>query len=152
MQKDIYVLIHNIRSLYNVGSIFRTSDGAKIKKIYISGYTGTPPQKEISKTAINATNFIEWEYIKDPMVIIKKLKMRDVQIIALEQHKNSINYKYFKTERSICIVVGNEITGISNDILKECDSILEIPMYGKKTSLNVSVAFGICVYKLRENI
>ena len=148
MKKAIYILLNNIRSLHNVGSIFRTSDGAGVKKIFLCGQTGYPPREEISKTALGAEECVPWEYYIDPIDCVKKLKKMGVRITALEQEMNSVDYRKFKPKYPVCLVVGHEIDGVSDKILKLCDDVIEIPMKGKKQSLNVSVAFGIAVYEL----
>lgn len=145
---NIVVIAHNIRSLHNVGSIFRTSDGAGVSKIFLTGYTGCPPRKEISKTAIGADEWIKWEHRKDPLPILKKLKKDGFQIIALEKNNTSIDIKDFKSDNKVCLILGNEIDGVNDDLLKYADAVVEIPMRGQKISLNVSVAFGIAIYSL----
>lgn len=147
-QKKVYALLHNIRSLHNVGSIFRTSDGAGVAKLYLTGYTGVPPRKDITKTALGADEFIPWEYYRDPIKLIKKLKEEGIQIVALERTKKSIDIQKFKPKHSTCLIVGNEIDGVESELLKLADEVVEIPMHGQKESLNVSVAFGIAMYFL----
>ena len=148
MKRTLYVLLNNIRSLHNVGSIFRTSDGAGVKKLYLCGQTGYPPREDITKTALGAEEIVPWEYYIDPVDCIKKLKKRGIQIVALEQTEKSVDYRRFNPAYPVCLVVGHEIDGVQDEILKLCDAVIEIPMKGKKSSLNVSVAFGIAVYKL----
>jgi len=148
MKKKVYVLAHNIRSMHNIGSIFRTSDGAGVKKIYLTGYCACPPRKEITKTALGAEKAVPWEFYKDPVDIIKKLKKDGVQIIALERTKKSSNIQKIKPKYPLCMIIGNEIDGVGEDLLKLSDKVVEIPMRGKKESLNVSVAFGVGVYAL----
>ncbi|MBN2096192.1 RNA methyltransferase [Candidatus Peregrinibacteria bacterium] len=157
MRKDVYVLLNNIRSLHNVGSIFRTADGAGVKKIFLCGQTGYPPREEITKTAIGAEETVPWEYWIDAKECIKKLchsdqgggmNKKSIQLVALEQTKKSIDYRKFKSKYPICLVLGHEIDGVEHGILDLCDEAIEIPMHGKKQSLNVSVAFGIAVYSL----
>ncbi len=150
MNQEIFVLLNNIRSLHNVGSIFRTSDGAGVKKVYLTGQTGYPPREEITKTAIGAEKVVPWEYYIDPIDAIKKLKKKGVQIVVLEQTEKSVDYKKFKPKYPLCLVVGHEIDGVSDEILELCDSAIEIPMCGKKQSLNVSVAFGVAVYQIAK--
>ncbi len=147
----LYVLLDNIRSMYNVGSIFRTSDSIMIKKLFLTGYTPTPEKKEVKKTALGATESVEWEYHKDPIDLIKKLKTEGIKIVALEITDESIDYTEVPQNFfPMCLVVGNEITGIQNQILELCDLAIELPMYGIKHSLNVAVAYGIAVYELRR--
>ncbi len=150
MNKEIYVLLNNIRSLHNVGSIFRTADGAGVKKIFLCGQTGYPPREEITKIAIGAEETVPWEYWIDAKDCIKKLlkNKKSVQLVALEQTENSQDYKKFKPKYPLCLVLGHEIDGVEQGILDLCDTAIEIPMYGKKQSLNVSVAFGIAIYSL----
>jgi tRNA G18 (ribose-2'-O)-methylase SpoU len=144
----IYVLLDNIRSLYNVGSIFRTSDGARISKLFLCGYTPHPPRKEIEKTALGATKSVPWEYVKDPVQAINTLKERGVKICILEHTNRSIPYDSLtKNHFPLCLVVGNEITGVSKDIIALGDLSVEIPMHGIKQSLNASVAYGIAVFQ-----
>jgi tRNA G18 (ribose-2'-O)-methylase SpoU len=145
----IYVLLDNIRSLYNVGSIFRTSDGAFIEKIFLTGFTPYPPRPEIEKTALGATFTIPWEYYKDPVEIITQLKEQNIKIVSLEHTDSSIPYyNYQPNDYPLCLVIGNEIKGIRDEILNLTDIALEIPMYGVKQSLNVSVAYGIALFDL----
>ena len=142
----IYGLIENIRSLYNVGSIFRTSDAVKLQKLYITGYSGYPPRREIEKTALGATQTVPWEYHKDPMDAIQQLKKKGVKLIALEHTTKSNMYMACDFEFPICLLVGNEVEGLSEQLIDQADLAIEIPMYGLKQSLNVSVAYGIVVY------
>lgn len=147
----VYVLLDNIRSNYNVGSIFRTSDGVMIEKLILCGYTPHPPKKEILKTALGSTESVNWEYVKDPIEAITKLKAQGVKICALELTENSTDYYDVKPDMfPMCLVVGNEITGVSQELLDMCDMALEIPQYGIKQSLNVAVAYGICIFELRK--
>ena len=146
-----YVVLNSIRSNYNVGSIFRTSDGAQIKKLFLCGYTPHPPKKEILKTALGSTESVAWEYVKDPKEILLKLKSQGVKICALELTDSSKNY-YEISEKDfpLCLLVGNEITGVSQELLDMCDFSVEIPQYGIKQSLNVAVAYGIAIFELRK--
>ena len=147
-KKEVYVLAHNIRSLHNVGSIFRTCDGAGVSKLYLTGYSGVPPRKEIAKTALGADESVAWEYYKDPLSVVRKLKKDGVQIVSLEKNKKSADISGFKPTYPVCMIIGNEIDGVEADLLKASDAVLHIPMRGKKESLNVSVAFGIGIYQL----
>ena len=154
MKKKTAILLHDIRSTHNVGSIFRTSDTLGVSKIYLSEYTPTPldrfgrPRKDIAKVALGAEKSIEWEYFKDPKKIIDKLKKSKFQIIGLEQTNKSVDYKKVRVKYPILFIVGNEVGGIESNILKLCDVIAEIPMKGKKESLNVSVAFGVGLFRM----
>ncbi len=145
---DIYVLAHNIRSLHNVGSIFRTSDGAGVTKIYLTGYTGVPPRKEITKTALGAEEAMPWEHHNDPKKVLKQLKKEGFTIVALEKTEQSKNIQKFKPKYPVCMIIGNEIDGVEAGLLELSDHIVHIPMLGMKESLNVSVAFGIGIYHL----
>ncbi|MBI5742472.1 MAG: TrmH family RNA methyltransferase [Candidatus Niyogibacteria bacterium] len=158
---EIYLIAHNIRSLHNVGSLFRTADGAGVGKIYLTGYTGAPvdkfkrPQKEVAKVALGAELSIPWEKTKDLGRLIARLKKDGVFVIALEQSPQSIsifsNFHISKLKNApIALVVGNEVRGISPTLVKQCDLALQIPMFGQKESLNVVVAAGIALFKLRE--
>ena len=152
--KQIYVLLHNIRSTHNVGSVFRTADALGVTRIYISGYTPTPidkfnrSRKDIAKVSLGAEKTIAWESVLNPEKIIKDLKKKKFQIIGLEQTKNSVDYKKVKVKSLILFVVGNEVDGIKPKILSLCDVVAEIPMRGKKESLNVSVAFGVALFRI----
>ena len=150
MKKEIYLVLDNARSRENVGSIFRTADGTGVSKIYLCGTTPTPPHEKISKTALGAEKLVPWEYRRNTWQIVTELKKGGVKIYALEQTKDSENIFMFRssTPKHMAIVVGNEVKGISPKILKYCDRVVEIPMYGKKESLNVSVATGIALYAL----
>ena len=147
----VFVLLNSIRSNYNVGSIFRTSDGAMIEKLYLCGYTPCPPKKEVLKTALGSTESVKWEYVKDAKNVISGLKKKEIQIVALELTDKSTPYHHTKYEDfPICLVVGNEITGVSQELLDLCDKSIEIPQYGIKQSLNVAVAYGIAIFEFRK--
>ena len=154
----VYVLLNSIRSSYNVGSIFRTSDGAMIEKLILCGYTPHPPideqnkgNKDVLKTALGSTESVKWEYIKNPLEAIKEIKSKGIKICALELTENSKPYyNLTKNDFPMCLVVGNEITGVSQDVLDLCDYSVEIPQYGIKQSLNVAVAYGIAIFELRK--
>lgn len=154
MKKEVYVLLHNIRSTHNVGSIFRTSDALGISKIFISGYTPTPldkfnrPRKDVSKVSLGAEKSIPWEYVKDPIKIIKNLKAKKLTVVGIEQNKESIDYKRVKIKSPVLFIVGNEVSGIDEKIISLCDFVAEIPMKGNKESLNVSVAFGVALFRM----
>jgi 23S rRNA (guanosine2251-2'-O)-methyltransferase len=148
----IYVMCDNIRSIYNVGSIFRTSDAALIEKLYLTGYTPYPPRAEIEKVALGATNSVPWEYIKDPMDAVAEIKSKGIKIAPLEITENSRSYTDIKPQDfPLCLVLGNELTGVANQIIEQADFSIEIPQYGFKHSMNVSVAYGIAVFELIKN-
>ena len=143
------LILENIRSLHNVGSIFRTADGAGWDKIYCAGYTGTPPDRRIEKVSLGAENFIEWEHVSCTKTLCQKLKKENFTIIALEQTEKSKNIFEEKIQnKKVVIILGNEVEGVTQEILVMADRHLEIPMYGKKSSLNVAVAAGIAMYQL----
>lgn len=194
----VYVLLNSIRSSYNVGSIFRTSDAAMIEKLFLCGYTPQPPipikesnskivissesaseksvipirktdsssrlsrefgmtdnksvgNKDVLKTALGSTQSIKWEYVKNPLDAINEIKAKGIKICALELTENSKPYYDLKqNDFPICLVVGNEITGVSQEILDLCDYSIEIPQYGIKQSLNVAVAYGIAIFEMRK--
>lgn len=148
--RTIVVLAHNIRSLWNVGSFFRTADAMGVQKLYLSGYTATPPRREISKTAIGAEEWIEWEYQKNPASIIQALKNDGFTIVGLEITEGAQNITQYSSAENICLVLGHEVSGIPEDILRLCNDIVFIPMHGNKESLNVSVAAGIALHELRN--
>ncbi len=151
-KKEIYLILDNIRSTYNVGAILRTADGAGVSKVYLVGVTPAPTDKfnransRIAKSALGAEKSVPWESVKSLSSLIKKLKKQGVQIIALEQDERSVNYKKFKPQWPCVLILGEETEGIPKNILKLCDEIIEIPMKGSKESLNVSVATGVCVF------
>ena len=144
----IYIILHNIRSRFNVGSVFRTADGAGIVKIYLCGITPAPPHPKIAKVSLGAENFVPYKSVKNTWQLIEKLKKQGIKVIAVEQTKKSIQYKHYKPQFPIAIVLGSETKGLSKAILKRCDDIIEIPMLGKKESLNVATACGIICYYL----
>jgi len=151
---NLVVIAHNIRSLHNVGSIFRTSEGAGVNKIYLTGYTGTPPRKEIDKVALGSELIIPWEHSKNIGAVVAKLKKDGFYIIALEQDENSIDYRKLnlRGKKSVALIVGNEVLGISKPLRNKADVIAEIPMIGTRKSLNASVAFGIAIYTIAQQL
>lgn len=147
----VQVVLDSIRSAYNVGSIFRTSDGAMIEKLNLCGYTPYPPQKEVLKTALGAQESVQWEHFEKPEEVIERLKKQGYKICALEQTDSSIpHYNLSKNDFPLCLVVGNEIKGVSQELIDLCDFAIEIPQYGIKQSLNVAVAYGIAIFELRK--
>ncbi len=156
LRRKKFLILHNIRSLYNVGSIFRTADAAGVSKIYLTGYTPSPTdkfgnyRKKISKVALGAEKYLAREKVRSIAVLIARLRKEKVRIIALEQSKSAIDYRKFKPRFPLALILGNEVTGLSPDILKKCDKIIQIQMLGKKESLNVSVAAGIALFELAK--
>ena len=146
------VVLNNIRSLHNVGSIFRTADGAGVEKIWLCGITGYPPQGGITKTSLGAEDHVPWEYRQDSLSLLKELKVKGYQIVLLEQADQAIAYDEFVLQAPVCLVIGNEISGVSESLLELCDVALEIDMAGIKNSLNVAVAFGVMAYQIRSRL
>lgn len=144
-----FVICHNIRSRENIGSIFRTADAFGVTKIYLTGYTPTPPHEKISKTALGAERWVVWEARKSIARLLKELKSKKVKIVALEQAEKSVRIDRLRPSFPLVLVLGNEVSGLSSAILRRADAVVEIPMSGKKESLNVAVAFGIAAYHLR---
>ena len=156
MTKEAVILLHNIRSVYNVGAIFRTADAVGISKIYLTGYTPTPldkfkrERKDFAKSALGAQKSVSWEYLGNANTAIKKLKKEGFDIVAVEQSENSIDYKKYKPKQKIAFLLGNEVRGVSKSLLKKCDKIIEIPMRGKKESLNVSISAGVVLFRVLD--
>lgn len=146
--QEIYIILDNVLDTYNIGAIFRLADAVAAKKVFLCGGTSTPPDHRIKKSSINTTEWIDWEYKPNAQEAIKKLKAEnpEVKIAAIEQSPGSIPYNEFDYALPIAFVVGNETAGISPEVLKECDAILELPMFGVNISLNVMVSLGIVLY------
>ena len=147
-KQKMSLVLSNIRSRENVGSIFRTADAAGVNKIYLCGITPTPPHEKISKTALGADRYVPWECHKQAWRLLAKLKGEGMNIVALEQTKESKDVFKFKPKFPLVLVLGNEVKGLSPRILEYCDKKISIPMYGKKESLNVAVAAGIALYAI----
>lgn len=152
--RKVVVILHNVRSAQNVGAIFRTADAAGVSKIYLTGYTPGPkdkfgrPQKEIHKTALGAEEYISWEHVPRINALLAKLKKEGVFIYAVEQTKNALPYTKAHLKKTTAFIFGNEVDGLSLEVIKHCDSSLFIPMKGRKESLNVSVAAGIVLFRV----
>jgi len=150
-KKEIYLILQNIRSLYNIGSIFRCADAFSVAKIYLCGYFGFPVEKQIvkiGKTALGAEKIISWEHYWQTAKLVKKLKQEKVKIVALELTSKAMPLKNFKSKFPLALIVGNEVTGITKSILKLVDQTIYIPMHGQKESLNVAIATGIALYNI----
>lgn len=149
-KSPIVLVLDNVRSLNNVGSAFRTADAFRIEKIYLCGITGTPPHRDIQKTALGATESVEWEYCLNTLEAIEKLNSQDYQLCALEQVDRSVMLNKFLPEKGkkYALIFGNEVFGVEEEVLKNCDTVLEIPQLGTKHSLNISVSLGIAVWDL----
>jgi tRNA G18 (ribose-2'-O)-methylase SpoU len=146
----LIIVLDDIRSLNNIGSVFRTADAFLISKIYLCGITASPPHKDIQRTALGATESVAWEYVKDISDLIIRLKNDGVCIMAIEQAEQSIPLQDVKLDKdnTYAIVFGNEVKGVSQDVVSTCDLVIEIPQYGTKHSLNISVSVGIVVWDL----
>ncbi len=146
----VCIVLDNVRSLHNVGSAFRTADAFRIEKIFLTGITGTPPHREIHKTALGSTESVAWEYCERPEVIVAKLKEENYQIIIIEQTTESKPLQSFNpaTGQKYCLVFGNEVLGVSEQVIELANLALEIPQSGTKHSLNISVCVGIVAWEL----
>lgn len=146
----VVALLDNIRSMFNVGSMFRTADGAWLEEIILCGYTAAPPRKEIAKTALGAEYSVPWRQIPQGVEALRALKQRGYGAIALEHTTQSRSYTQVEYDFPLVFVVGNEGVGVQDAIVQECDFAVELPQYGMKSSMNVAVAFGIMLYELRR--
>jgi len=144
------VVLDNVRSLNNIGSVFRTSDAFLVEKIYLCGISATPPSAEIHKTALGAEDTVEWEYVEDTTVLVEQLKSIGYTVLAVEQTENSTFLNQLRPDRakSYAVVLGNEVKGVQQSVVNLCDGSIEIPQFGTKHSLNVSVAAGIVIWQL----
>lgn len=146
---SFFVIVHNIRSLYNVGSIFRTAECFGIDKLYLTGYTGTPKNPRLGKTALGAERIVPWEHRRQLQPLLKRLRAAGIMVVALENHvASSIPLRHFTPRFPLALLLGEEVGGINRKFLPLCDRILEIPLSGHKESLNVAVAFGIAAYHI----
>ena len=150
----LIVILDNIRSLNNIGSVFRTSDAFLIEKIYLCGITAKPPHKDIHKTALGATDSVDWEYVENTLDLIKKLQKDNIKTIAIEQAENSIMLQDFYPNKNekYAIIMGNEVKGVQQEVVSQADFVIEIPQYGTKHSLNISVTTGIVLWDLFKKI
>lgn len=146
----LIVILDNIRSLNNIGSVFRTSDAFLVEKIYLCGITATPPNKDIHKTALGATESVDWEYVEDTGMLVKKLQDSNIRVLAVEQAENSTKLNKFVPEQGqkYAIVLGNEVKGVQQEVVSASDECLEIPQWGTKHSLNISVTCGVVLWDL----
>ncbi len=151
-KNPVYIILDNVMDTYNVGSIFRLADAVAAEKIILCGETETPPHTRIKKASINTTEWVEWEYAKTTKEAIKnlKLKIKNLRIISIEQDKKSVSYNKADYNLPIALVVGHESTGVSKEVLKISDQIVEIPMWGVNKSLNVVVSLAIVLFKAME--
>lgn len=144
----LVIILDNVRSLNNVGSAFRTADAFRIEKIYLCGITGRPPHREINKTALGATESVDWEYAESTVELVRSLKRGGYEVVALEQVTQSVPLQQFipKREKKYALVFGNEVFGVHEDVILDCDHVIEIPQIGTKHSLNISVSIGISLW------
>lgn len=144
----LIVVLDNIRSLNNIGSVFRTSDAFLIEKIYLCGITAKPPHKDIHKTALGATDTVEWEYVENVIDVVNKLKNQGIFVAAIEQAENSVNLNDFavKKDKTYAVVFGNEVKGVQQSVVSKSDVVLEIPQLGTKHSLNIAVSVGVVLW------
>ncbi len=149
-KQEIYIVLDNVLDTYNIGSIFRLADAVAAKKIYICGESETPPNHRIKKASINTMEIVDWEYAETAAKAIKdlRLKIKDLQVVAVEQADGSVQYDRYEYKLPICLVVGHETTGVSKEALDLCDGIVELPMFGVNISLNVMVSLGIVLYRI----
>ncbi len=154
---EIWVLLHNIRSAHNVGSMFRTADAIGVGHVFLSGYTPLPidrfgrPVREIAKTALGAEESVPWSVERDISRFITRAKEEGFVVVGLEQDARSVDYAHYSVSRPTLFVVGNEVRGMSASLRAKCDVLIEIPMRGKKESLNVSVSFGVALFRITSS-
>ncbi|MBI9032962.1 MAG: RNA methyltransferase [Bacteroidales bacterium] len=149
-KKPIVVVLDNIRSLNNIGSVFRTSDAFLVDHIYLCGITAKPPHRDIQKTALGATDSVSWTYIENTVDVVNELQKKAYKVYAIEQAENSVSLEDFEihSDEKIALVFGNEVKGVENDVMKLVDGSIEIPQYGTKHSLNISVCAGIVIWEI----
>ncbi len=146
----VVIVLDNIRSLNNIGSVFRTADAFRIEKIFLCGITARPPHRDIQKTALGATESVDWEYLQEVSKLVEWLKKQGYSIYAVEQTDSSLNIEeyQFENDKKVAVIFGNEVKGVSEVLMNMVDSCLEIPQYGTKHSLNISVSAGIIIWNL----
>tara|TARA_B100000767_G_C19594545_1_gene462903 strand:+ start:239 stop:769 length:531 start_codon:yes stop_codon:yes gene_type:complete len=154
VKTPVIVVLDNIRSLNNIGSVFRTSDAFAIEKIYLCGITAIPPNKDIHKTALGATDSVDWEYVEDTETLVKKLQAEGVIVAAIEQADNATLLQDFKVskQKRYAIVLGNEVKGVQQSVVSNADHCIEIPQFGTKHSLNISVTTGVVLWSFLEKL
>lgn len=150
----VIVILDNVRSLNNIGSVFRSADAFLIEKIYLCGITATPPHKDIQKTALGATETVAWEYVENTETVVTRLQEQNVQVLAIEQAEDAIFLNDFTPEAQTkyALVFGNEVKGVQQSVVDLCDAVIEIPQYGAKHSLNISVSAGVVLWDLFAKI
>ncbi len=145
-KNPITIILDNVLDTYNIGSIFRLADAVAAEKVYLCGQTETPPNTRIKKASINTWQWVDWEYASDTVALVKTLKELHISVIAVEQDKRSVPFQNFNYTFPLALVVGNETTGVSQEVLAQADAIIELPMFGINKSLNVVVTTGIVLY------
>lgn len=161
-ENELILVIHNVRSSLNTGALFRTADGAGVRRIFLTGYTPAPPRKDalsltaaekaFRKTALGAEASMPWKQSASFGTVLAALRKEKFEIVALEQHEKSADYRAYVPKPRVALVVGNEVRGLHANILRQCDAIIDIPMRGKKNSLNVSAAAGIALYQIASTM
>ena len=146
----LIIILDNIRSLNNIGSVFRTADAFLIKKVYLCGITAKPPHKDIHKTALGATDSVDWEYVENITDLVNRLKKQNIDILCIEQAENSVPLHDFNVtiDKTYAIVFGNEVKGVSQEVVSNSNAVIEIPQWGTKHSLNISVSAGVVIWDL----
>jgi tRNA G18 (ribose-2'-O)-methylase SpoU len=147
-KSPVIIILDNIRSLNNIGSVFRTSDAFMVEKIYLCGITATPPHKDINKTALGSTESVDWEYINSTLDLVNQLKKEDITVISIEQCEgsNKLNEYKFEKDKKYAFIFGNEIKGVDQEVINQSDNVIEIPQLGTKHSLNISVSVGVVLW------
>lgn len=151
-RNPIYVVVENVRSLFNVGAIFRAADGVRAQKIFLTGFTGHPPRPEIEKVALGADRAVPWACRPDTRSVICDLRREGVSILALERTDWSVDFQDYPYRFPVALVVGHEVAGVADETLSACDACVHIPMFGVKRSLNVSVACGVLLYEVLRRL
>lgn len=146
----LIIILDNIRSLNNIGSVFRTADAFLIKKIYLCGITAQPPHKDIQKTALGATESVDWEYAENTLDVIEKLQAEGVMVASIEQAEQAVNLDEFSVQKGVtyAVIFGNEVKGVQQKVVSASDTVIEIPQFGTKHSLNIAVSAGIVLWDL----
>ena len=149
-KSPLIVVLDNIRSLNNIGSVFRSADAFLIEKVYLCGITAKPPHKDIQKTALGATETVAWEHVEDTLSLVEKLKAAAVKVLSIEQAENAVFLNDFDPEENIkyAVIFGNEVKGVQQSVVNASDAVIEIPQYGTKHSLNISVSTGVVLWDL----
>lgn len=151
-KSNLILILDNVRSLNNIGSVFRTADAFRIQKIFLCGITAKPPHRDIQKTALGATDSVDWEYADDTLEVVNKLKKQDVKILSIEQAEDSTMLQdfQFRPLETYAMVFGHEVKGVQQKVVKKSDAVIEIPQFGTKHSVNISVSVGICCWAYFE--